>query len=183
MKKFLPIVFAVPLFLATCSGGEDSLPASSSSLSTTSSTPSSSSTPTTSELAPLQAPPVEPAPTEQPLVTKQPSTGSIWAPVGTGYQCPGTDAFVYDPANCTSANLGGNPIYDSMFPGGQDLSNVPYANGGTCPAYKCGYGSDANGNPNPSSGEIQTIYGCKEGYITDSSLCDTVSAKAEQYGW
>lgn len=39
---------------------------------------------------------------------------------------------------------------------GIDPSNVPYADGGTCPAYKCGYGHDENGNPNPSSGEIQS---------------------------
>lgn len=70
----------------------------------------------------------------------QPIAGSIWAPAGTGYRCPMTDAYVYDPANCTSANLGGTPEYDDWFPGGQDLSNIPYADGGTCPAYKCGYG-------------------------------------------
>ena len=39
---------------------------------------------------------------------------------------------------------------------GIDPSNVPYADGGTCPAAVCGYGHDENGNPNPSSGEIQS---------------------------
>lgn len=39
---------------------------------------------------------------------------------------------------------------------GTDLSQIPFANGGTCPAYKCGYGTDENGVPNPSSGEIQS---------------------------
>lgn len=37
----------------------------------------------------------------------------------------------------------------------QDLSDIPFADGGTCPAAICGYGHDENGNPNPSSGEIQ----------------------------
>lgn len=37
----------------------------------------------------------------------------------------------------------------------QDPGDVPNADGGTCPAYQCGYGHDENGNPNPSSGEIQ----------------------------
>lgn len=190
MKKFLPIVFAVPLLLSACSGSEDPAPApsstvtsSSTSSSTTSSSVPSSSTSQTSEHAIAPAPVVEPAPVEQQPAAAQPTANSIWAPVGTGYQCPGTDAFVYDPANCTSANLGGDPSYDSRFPGGQDLSNIPVADGGTCPAAICGYGTDANGNPNPSSGELQAIHGCAEGYITDASLCDAVNTKAEQYGW
>lgn len=191
MKKFLPIVFAVPLLLSACSGSEDPAPAPSSTVtssSTSSSTtsgrsPSSSTASETSEPALAPATVVEPEPVEQQPAASQPTANSIWAPVGTGYQCPGTDAFVYDPANCTAANLGGDPSYDSRFPGGQDLSNTSVADGGTCPAYKCGYGTDANGNPNPSSGEIQTIHGCAEGYITDTSLCDAVNTKAEQYGW
>lgn len=44
----------------------------------------------------------EPAPTTVPAPTEE----SIWAPTGQGYQCPGTDAFVWDPANCTPENLG-----------------------------------------------------------------------------
>lgn len=43
-----------------------------------------------------------------------------------------------------------------------------------CPAYLCGYGNDANGNRNKSSGEIQTQYGCEQGYITDPQLCGAV---------
>lgn len=191
MKKFLPIVFAVPLLLSACSGSEDSTPASSSTVTSSSASSSttsgsalsSSSASETSEPDLASASVIEPAPVEQQPAAAQPATNSIWAPVGTGYQCPGTDAFVYDPANCTAANLGGDPSYDIRFPGGQDLSDIPYADGGTCPAYKCGYGTDANGNPNPSSGEIQTIHGCAEGYITDASLCDAVNTKAEQYGW
>lgn len=44
-----------------------------------------------------------------------------------------------------------------------DPATIPYANGGTCPAAICGYGHDAQGRPNPSSGEIQTMNGCDEG--------------------
>ncbi len=53
---------------------------------------------------------------------------------------------------------------------------VPAPNGlsAECPAYLCGYGNDANGNRNKSSGEIQTQYGCEQGYITDPQLCGAV---------
>ncbi|MCT2059581.1 MULTISPECIES: hypothetical protein [Dietzia] len=53
---------------------------------------------------------------------------------------------------------------------------VPIADGGTCPAAQCGYGHDEHGNPNPSSGEIQTRDGCEEGYITDVELCAAVGS-------
>lgn len=41
-------------------------------------------------------------------------------------------------------------------------------------AAECGYGHDEQGNPNPSSGELQTQYGCEQGYITDPELCAAV---------
>lgn len=58
-----------------------------------------------------------------------------------------------------------------------DPATIPFADGGTCPAAECGYGHDANGNPNPSSGEIQTYNGCEDGYITDPALCGAVNQK------
>jgi len=96
------------------------------------------------------------------------------------YQCPATDAFVFDPADCTSANLGGDPSYDEMYPGGYPASQVPYADGGTCPAYLCGYGTDENGNRNPSSGEIQGHHGCQLGTITDPEYCARVAEIVER---
>lgn len=53
---------------------------------------------------------------------------------------------------------------------GLDPSKVPFANGGTCPAAECGYGTDPDGTPNRSSGEIQFEHGCREGYI-DPEQC------------
>ena len=49
----------------------------------------------------------------------------------------------------------------------------------SCPAAECGYGYDENGNPNPSSGEIQTYHGCEDGYINDPELCAAVREKIE----
>lgn len=34
-----------------------------------------------------------------------------------------------------------------------------------------GYGTDANGNPNRSSGDLQAEWGCQQGYITDPAIC------------
>lgn len=42
-------------------------------------------------------------------------------------------------------------------------------------AAECGYGYDEEGKPNPSSGELQTQWGCEQGYITDLELCAAVS--------
>ena len=191
MKKLLPILFAVPLFLSACSGSEESTPApssaitssASSSSNTASSISSPSSTSATSEPTTVQAPVVEPTPVEQAPVATPPTANSIWAPTGTGYKCPGTDAYVYDPANCTSANLGGDPAYDSMFPGGQDLSNISVVDGGTCAVSKCGYGHDSNGNPNPSPGEMQSLYGCQQGTIPDAEYCEGVYQQARDLGF
>lgn len=69
---------------------------------------------------------------------------------------------IYDPINCD-------------LDGSVDPSTVPYAEGGTCPAAICGYGTNDQGQRNPTSGEIQTLHGCQEGYITDAELCDAVA--------
>lgn len=42
---------------------------------------------------------------------------------------------------------------------GPNPATVPYAEGGTCPTYLCGYGHDENGNPRPSNTEIQGWWG------------------------
>lgn len=73
------------------------------------------------------------------------------------YRCPGTDSYVNEPSQCGQSNLG------------PDLSKIPIANGGTCAAAICGYGTDENGNPNPSSGEIQSWW------------MNCISANSEEY--
>lgn len=87
--------------------------------------------------------------------TTQPNSASMWNEPGVGYNCAATDAWTDNPANCTSENLGGDASYDTYWgpdaaiPAGevpQDLNNIPYSEGGTCPAYRCGYGTDAEGN-------------------------------------
>ena len=67
-----------------------------------------------------------------------------------------------------------NPALAEYYAEQERLANIPYADGGTCPAYKCGYGTNSQGERNPSSGEIQTLHGCQDGYINDPELCSAV---------
>lgn len=102
---------------------------------------------------------------------------SIWAPPGQGHQCPGTDARVWDFAECNPSNEVIDPeeFYRIIEQNRQpDHDGVPFADGGNCPAYLCGYGHDEHGNPNPTSGELQSQAGCEQGYIIDPELCAAV---------
>ncbi|WP_133258543.1 hypothetical protein [Corynebacterium heidelbergense] len=51
------------------------------------------------------------------------------------------------------------------------------------PAAVCGYGIGPNGKPNPSSGELQLLHGCQEGYVQDPARCAQVQDKANENGW
>lgn len=108
---------------------------------------------------------------------------SIWAPAGQGIQCPGTDARVWDFADCNPSNgvIDPNEFYGMVDQQNQQPAHdgVAIADGGTCPAYLCGYGHDAQGNRNPTSGEIQTQHGCEQGYIADAELCAAVGSPIE----
>lgn len=191
MKRIFSTL-ALALLLAGCGSTSDDsdAPATTTAVTSTASTTSTSASPTsttsgkdtTSETATqstTSAPP--PVAEPQPEVV---ATEPIFSSPGVGYQCGGTDAWVYDPANCVAANLGSDPAYDTMFgPGAaraaddiyQDLSQVPVADGGTCAAAVCGYGTNSQGERNPSSGEIQTLHGCQDGYINDPELCGAVA--------
>ena len=79
---------------------------------------------------------------------------------GLDYRCPQTDHYVPDPSYCES----NQSAHDG----------IPMADGGTCPSYLCGYGHDADGNRNPSSGEIQGRDGCQQGYIDDPEYCAAI---------
>lgn len=101
------------------------------------------------------------------------------------YQCPGTDALVPDPSYCHSGYLGGEAAYDELFAPPEARGGAG-AGGGSepgedCPAAVCGYGVDANGNPNPTSGEIQTQHACETGQVTDPELCGAVQEKMDNW--
>ena len=156
--RILPALAATVLLLAGCSTAPQEPTPPGSTSPTAAITTSATSSPTTSSPAP-----------EEP--TGQPADEAAQAGSGAGdYQCPGTGAYVSGPEQCAQ---------DQQY-APQDLSTVAYADGGTCPAYKCGYGHDENGNRNPSSGEIQTKHGCDTGYITDPALCGAVNQRFGQ---
>lgn len=169
MKKLLPILAIIPLALAACSSEGDEVghatstaptSTSSSAPATSSSAPSSTSTtPSTSQsLAPETTSPAvdnhsptSPAAAEPTSpVAAEPTFVSCWE---NGY-AQLSDMSVVEWPDCAlppqeAADLGPGP----------DPATIPYADGGTCPAYKCGYGHDENGNPRPSNSEIQGWWG------------------------
>lgn len=160
------VLVAGALILGGCSSEQQSNNSPTPSATKTNSSPSSTSA-TKESKAPRPSPSApsltQPSPSPQILPSNAPQADSAddVAPPNQGYQSS----------------------YPSGVPPKKDPSQIPFANGGTCPAYKCGYGTNAKGNPNPSSGELQTLDGCNAGYITDQSLCNAVRNKANQYGW
>lgn len=108
---------------------------------------------------------------------------SIWAPAGQGQKCPGTDAWVWDYSDCNPSNGVIDPEEFNRILEEQNQQpshdGVSVADGGTCPAYLCGYGTDDQGNRNPTSGELQSRAGCEQGYITDVELCAAVGSPVQ----
>lgn len=158
MKRLLSTLAIIPLALAACSneGEEVGHATSTASTSTSSSAPAaSSSSPSSTSTSPSTSQPPAPettAPAEDNYsptspVAAEPTFVSCWE---NGY-AQLSDMSVVEWPDCAlppqeAANLGPGP----------DPATIPYADGGTCPAYKCGYGHDENGNPNPSNSEIQS---------------------------
>ena len=175
LRKSLTTTLAVPLLvLSACSSGDELNPPTH----TSSTSPSSSSAPSTSTKTdkPSTPPPTtrQPAPIEtssQGPAAQTPATAPIQEPYVV--EClPGTpgpsrmsDGTVRSTDFC--ANQPGADAYrEAESNAGLAPSEVPFANGGTCPAYKCGYGTAPDGTPNKSSGQLQFEDGCRRGYIS-----------------
>lgn len=201
MKKYLLPIAATTLLLTGCAGPEEPIASTTETTSATvpSSTASSSiahhssttrSSPSTTELKPAQ----EPAPIEQNTPDDQVAPVEIAEPyvVECLFGTPGpslmsdgttihTDYCFYKNGGPeylqqeSWANSPDNPALAEKYAEEERLANIPYADGGTCPAYKCGYGTNSQGEPNPSSGELQAFHGCQAGYIDDPELCDAVA--------
>lgn len=167
-KSFLIPFFALALFATGCGGSDETTTISTvketvtETASETSSTESSTeeiSPEATTEVATTEAAQhAEPQTENQEAV--QPVTENQQQENTAQYQCA-DGTWVEFAALCKESNA-------------QPPVQAPNGPSAECPAYLCGYGNDANGNRNKSSGEIQTQYGCEQGYITDPQLCGAV---------
>ena len=181
-KVFLPLALAATFVMAGCSDDNGANSQTPSTATTTTFTTSSSkpTTPRAEQQQPVTPPPAEPAATNEPYVVE--------CLFGTPGQSLMSDGTVRNTEYCSSQS-GAQQYRDAENTAGYnpnaqpDPATVPFANGGTCPHYQCGYGVDANGNPNPSSGELQSLYACETGAITDQELCASLRERANLYGW
>lgn len=187
MRKLAAVtaVGALVVAMSSCgSGGSDQspLPETSGAIA---STPASASSKSSVSPTSSPSPSTSTSSEEAQELTGEPAAGPSFVRChladGTALMSDGSTTYV---DSCNESAGGpllledGTSIYDRVPQ--VDLDKVPIADGGNCPAAICGYGHDENGNPNPSSGEIQTKHGCDEGYITDPSLCAAVN---EKYDW
>lgn len=160
MRKLAAITALTALILTGCATTED---APTSSSTTSASKTTSTKTPSSSSATPSTEPAAAPNPTQAPAA----EVYVVECLFGTPGPSLMSDGSVQSTDYC--ANQPGAQEYrDAEAAAGWDPSKVPFANGGTCPAYKCGYGHDENGNPYPSSGELQFQYGCEQGCIEPS---------------
>ena len=158
MKRLLSTLAILPLAIAACSseGNEVEHATSTAPTSTSSSAPAtSSSAPSPTSTTPSSSQSLEPETTAPAVDNYSPTSPAAAEPTFVACWENGyaqlSDMSVVKWPDCAlppqeAANLGPGP----------DPATIPYADGGTCPAYKCGYGHDANGNPNPSNSEIQS---------------------------
>lgn len=177
-RRILAIAFALPLALAGCSQSDsEEVTTTSTSSETTTTSSSESTTPTTTTTAT----------SEQPTTTEEVAPAPAPAPEQAPEQAPAPEAAPQQQAapyvvECLAGTPGpalmsdGTTQYSDwcfeQMGGAQYLEQESAANAG--PAYQSGYGYDEQGNANPSSGELQTQYGCEQGYITDPELCAAV---------
>lgn len=162
MRRVFPLVFASLLFVSAC-GDEQGTPSedhtsafSTSSASTTSSGSTKPSTPQETSEEPSSEEPAAQSPDPTASDTEPQEPYVVECLPGTPGPSRMSDGTTQPTDFC--ANQEGAEEYREAEAnaGLPDPATIPYADGGTCPAAICGYGHDENGNPNPSSGEIQS---------------------------
>lgn len=156
----------VGLSAAACAGA-DTAETSSSTPSAPSSTSHSNEEPSREETPPpSQLTAEEPSPVE----TRSPEPAPIdQAAEPTVVEClPGTPG----PARWSDGTIAYSEWCFQEMGGPAYLEAERNANAGG--AAVTGYGTAPNGNRNPSSGELQTQYGCQQGRVDDPALCAAV---------
>lgn len=162
MRRVLPLIFASLLFVSACGdeqGNSSEDPTSAFSTSSPSTTSSESTKPSTP-----QETSEEPSSEEPAAQSQDPTASATEPPEPYVVEClPGTPGpsrmsdGTTQPTDFCANQEGAEEYREAEANAGlTDAATIPYADGGTCPAAICGYGHDENGNPNPSSGEIQS---------------------------
>ncbi|EET77367.1 hypothetical protein CORTU0001_0575 [Corynebacterium tuberculostearicum SK141] len=174
-KSFLIPFFSLALFTTGCGGSDDTATTISTVKETVTETASETSTTETSteESTTEETTTETPQEREPRTETPEPATNNQQQANTAGYQCA-DGTWVEFAGLCKESN---NQPPVQPAPQQQAPQQGQANNGGPsadCPAYLCGYGNDANGNRNKSSGEIQTQHGCEQGYITDPQVCGAV---------
>lgn len=177
-QSLLGVLMLGPLALAGCGDGNQASPADSTSAtasaaSTSATSTSSSSTSATSTSQDTRTPATPEVPAlvepqaETPVAEAEGFTQpqGIWAPPGQGTRCPGTDAYVWDFADCNPSNGVIDPeefyrlMEESEDP---DPSTIPVWQGGTCSYAECGY---PPGEPAPGTMQAEVAEGCRSGQL------------------
>ncbi|MEJ6548532.1 hypothetical protein PQI66_03115 [Corynebacterium sp. USCH3] len=143
-RSALAALFVLPLVLTAC-GNDDQDPAPATNSATSSTASSTTSSITSSK--PSATPEPEPLVEEPAAVEPVPEQQGIWAPPGQGTRCPGTDAYVWDYADCNPSNGVIDPEEFYRLTERTPEYEEPYRSDGCVgPAATCGYYDD-NGDP------------------------------------
>ena len=171
MKRTTAILMAFPLVLTACGANQDTTKAPSSSRVST--TPASSTLQASTSVTSTSNSPSAPAPEGETSVQGPGAQDAAWGQETAPKQENNSSATRPTFVSCWEngyAQLSDMSVVewpDCALPEGQasqlgpepNPATAPYAEGGTCPAYLCGYGHDENGNPRPSNTEIQGWWG------------------------
>lgn len=169
-RTFAALSSALILTITACS--EDAPDADTTSSPTQTTVTATSTTQPTSETSTSEVVTEEPAAEAEPESVPSPEPvepQSIWPPVGEGYNCPSTDAWVWDPSDCNPTNGIMSPS-DMPWLNEPDPSTIPVWQGGECSYAVCGY---PPGEPAPGTMQAEVAERCRSGEL--------VGAGCEQY--
>ena len=171
MKRATSILMAFPLALTACGANQDTTTVPSSN--PTSSTPASSTLQSSTSVTSTSNSPSAPAPEGETSVQGPGAQDTAWRQETTPKQENNSSSTRPTFVSCWEngyAQLSDMSVVEwpdcalperqaSQLGPGPNPATIPYSEGGTCPAYLCGYGHDENGKPRPNNPEIQGWWG------------------------
>lgn len=171
MKRATSILMAFPLALTACGANQDTTTVPSSN--PASSTPASSTLQSSTSVTSTSNSPSAPAPEGETSVQGPGAQDTAWrqetAPKQENHSGATQPTFVscWENGYAQLSDMSVVEWPDCALPEGHasqlgpgpNPATIPYSEGGTCPAYLCGYGHDENGTPRPNNTEIQGWWG------------------------